>query len=474
MQAGIKSRVVTATEIWPLLQQVPMFAENEGQELACLTEALLIEAPEGTNCVVQDEGETSFYILLIGQLRITRREGDGGINLLFEVNGGETLGEGALVFGFQNEPGTAEAVRDSTLLRIKAEAFWRLMADCPSMRLGVVATIARRFQVYQTLMVQRQSNISLGTLSAGLMHELNNPGSAALRAVSQMQENLTRLQKVCLRLIREELTAEQRNYSYNLLEQALSAQPRSFGSAIERADAEEELTTWMEQVGVEDGWRVAPTLVAVGWDRSRIERAQQAFAAEPFSDMLSFLEAFISSFQVLGTIEESLGRVTGLVDAVKKYANDDHDHEQMVDIHESLRSAVTIVSHKLRPKNLIIDLKLSPDLSGIKTQGNGLIQAWSNLLDNAIEASPNEGRITLRTWAEGRQFCVGIADQGPGIPPEKSAHIFEPFFTTKAFGSGPGLGLHIVHRIIVVQCAGQIGFVSKKGFTEFVVRLPIS
>jgi signal transduction histidine kinase len=225
-------------------------------------------------------------------------------------------------------------------------------------------------------------------------------------------------------------------------------------------------------MGVEEAWQIAPTLVDVGWGRSNLEGARQVLAPNLLSDALHWLEALLSSLQGLGRIEDSVGRITDLVMAVKKYSRDEEAGEHTVDINDSLQSALMIVSHKLRDKQLTIDKAFMGDLPAIRTNGSGLIQAWGNLLENAIDASPRGDTIKLRTWMEGRQICVGIADHGLGITPENRPHIFKPFFTSKPPGSGPGMGLHITHRIIVERCSGQIAFVSEGGSTEFVVRLP--
>jgi signal transduction histidine kinase len=174
----------------------------------------------------------------------------------------------------------------------------------------------------------------------------------------------------------------------------------------------------------------------------------------------------------VNTIEESVARVTDLVLAVKKYAYDDKNREREIDVHESIQSTLTILAHKFRQKQLSIRKVFGAEMPKIKTKGAGLSQVWTNLLDNAIDASPEKGEIMIRTWMENGRACVGIADQGKGIACEYRDHIFEPFFTTKPAGVGTGLGLDIAHRIVVGQFGGEITFTSEPGRTEFVVRLP--
>jgi len=187
---------------------------------------------------------------------------------------------------------------------------------------------------------------------------------------------------------------------------------------------------------------------------------------------LNWLEALISSMQLVGTIEESIARVTDLVVAVKKYAYDDKNRAREIDLHDSIQSTLTILAHKFRHKQLTVEKLFANNMPTIKTTGTGLSQVWTNLLDNAIDASPEGGKLTIRTWIEGNNACVGIADEGTGIPLEFRDHIFEPFFTAKPAGIGTGLGLDIAHRIVVGQFNGKIIFDTEPGRTEFIVRLP--
>lgn len=472
-QAIASSEIVAAKDILPLMQRVPLFANAKEEDLSCLGEVELIHAPAGTLIASLGDTHMFFWVLLEGELRASKVEKDGGTTHLLSIKSGDTLGESPLLLGMTSLPGQCEAVVDSTLVRVDADGFWRLMATCPVVRAGVLQNMAHRHAAYQAHTLHREKLISLGTLAAGLMHELNNPGAAARRATAQLRENLIRLQEISLRLTHEKLSDEQLDCMRELQQEALTFQkPKAIGT-LEQVDAEEELLTWLEEIGVKNAWKLAPTLVAIGWKREDIECAQRAFTPELLSDTLGWLESLISSIQMLSTIEESVSRVTDLVVAVKKYAYDDKNTEHMVDIHDNIQSTLTILGHKFRQKQLTVEKTFSADPSKIKTCGTGLSQVWTNILDNALDASPEGGKISVRTWVEEKQVCVGIADHGPGIPPEHRDHIFEPFFTTKPVGIGTGLGLDIAHRIVAGSYAGRITFTSEPGKTEFIVRLPI-
>jgi signal transduction histidine kinase len=471
-QTNVSSRVVSARELLPQLRKIPIFQNVKDEDLDCLGQVEVIEAPAGTSLFTPGETHLAFWVLLEGEIRATKPEADGATTLLGALKEGETFGEVPLLTGAQATPVHVETIADSTVLRIEGPSFWKLMSTCPVVRAGILANMGRRLEAYQVLTLHREKLISLGTLAAGLMHELNNPGAAARRASAQLRENLVRLQEISLRFTEMEMTLEQKRCIAQLLAEALKSNRPPAMSSMEQADAEDALLEWLESAGVENAWKVAPTLVAVGWRGENIECAQRAFPPGSLSDALNWLESLVSSLQLVNTIEESITRVTDLVIAVKKYAYDDKNREREIDIHESIQSTLTILAHKFRLKQLEIHKVFSAEMPRIKTTGTGLSQVWTNILDNAIDASPEKGEITIRTWVEDGTACIGIDDQGAGIAPENRDHIFEPFFTTKPAGVGTGLGLDIAHRIVVGQFGGEITFSSEPGKTEFVVRLP--
>jgi signal transduction histidine kinase len=224
---------------------------------------------------------------------------------------------------------------------------------------------------------------------------------------------------------------------------------------------------------------MAPTLVSVGIDAQQLECARSEFPGTTFSDALSWLEAMVSSMQLVNTIEESIGRVSDLVHAVKSYAYEGKGQKQAVDINNSIHATLVILAHKVREKEIVTEKDFGTDLPLLQSDCTGLNQIWTNLLDNAIDAVPQHGRVKVETWAEKTvsgpkprtDLCVRISDNGSGIPLDIQTHIFDPFYTTKPVGVGTGLGLGIVHRI-VEQYGGTIHFTSQPGNTEFVVRLP--
>jgi signal transduction histidine kinase len=324
------------------------------------------------------------------------------------------------------------------------------------------------------------------------MHELHNPGAAARRAAAQLRENLLRLQELSLRSSAHPKTTEQLDCMHRLLEHAVHGCHAQAMSSLDQADAEEALSGWLESVGVENAFTIGPALVAIGFDREQLACARDAFDAASFSDALNWLEALVSSVSRVCEIEESVSRVAELVMAVKKFAYDDRSQARELDVHDSLQSTLTLLGHKLRNKQITVEKRFAAAPSTIRTRGSALSQVWTNLIDNAVDASGQQGQIEIATWTEtgtekeagngtggGRErktgwLAVSIGDRGAGIPPEVLPRIFEPFFTTKPQGSGTGLGLEIVHRIVTQKFSGSIEVKSVPGSTQFIVRLPLS
>jgi len=244
-------------------------------------------------------------------------------------------------------------------------------------------------------------------------------------------------------------------------------------SSLEQMDAEESMAHFLELSGVENAYRIAPSLVAVGLKEPELTCAKNAFPRQGFSDALNWLEALVSSASLVCTIEEGITRVSELVMAVKKFAYDDRSAGKALDVHDSLQSTLTILGHKLRLKGVTAQKNFRADPATIQTRGTLLSQVWTNLIDNAVDASPDAGSIEIDTWNEPGFLAVSITDHGPGIPPDVLPYIFEPFFTTKPQGSGTGLGLEIVNRIVSQKFAGSINVDSVPGKTTFIVRLPL-
>ncbi len=456
------------------LPHTRIFASTPFDSIAGVDRVERVTAQAGTVLVEAGEPWHYYWLLLRGESRAERTESDGTLTLVGIARAGEAFGEVPLLTGKPNSTFRITATQDSVLLRFSEQDFWSLLACCPEVRKTVLADSAVRLQAYQVEALHREKLVSLGTLAAGLMHELNNPGSAAKRAATQLRENLLRLQQLSLRNSGKAKTPAQLQCMRDLLEHALRGCNLPAMSSIEQADAEEAMSQWLANAKVENAFTIGPVLVSMGIDHEEIACAQEHFDPASFSDALNWFGALVSSVSLVCAIEESISRISELVTAVKKFAYDERTPDKELDVHDSLQSTLTILGHKLRLKEIQVEKRFAASPSTIRTRGSALSQVWTNLIDNAVDASPQGAKLEISTWSEPDWLVVSIADHGSGIPADVLPHIFEPFFTTKPEGSGTGLGLEIVHRIVTQKFAGKLEVQSQPGDTRFIIRLPVN
>jgi signal transduction histidine kinase len=314
---------------------------------------------------------------------------------------------------------------------------------------------------------QRESLVTLGTLAAGLAHEINNPATAATRAVDALEDAAAALLGSLGRLARDEVSPGQLA-ALDGLRQELA--PPADLDALERADREQALSSWLTRHGVERAWTLAPALAAAGADLGWCERAAAVLEGPALAPGLEWVASAASVAALLGEVRESTRRISELVAAVRSYSQLDRAAMQRVDVTEGLDSTLTMLGHKLDGITVVRDY--GPDLPAVEAYPGELNQVWTNLIDNAVDAMDAAGTLRLTTRADGDGVAVEVADTGPGMPPEVAARAFEPFFTTKEVGSGTGLGLDIARRIVEERHAGAITITSHPGETVLRVRLP--
>jgi len=454
------------------LRRIASFAASDLLQLRGVDRVERVQAPAGSLLVEPGQSPLYYTVVLEGKMRADRPEQDGSLTAVGFAHAGEGFGETPLLHGKEAAPFFIRAVEDSVLIRFSVDQFWNLLACCPAVRAQVVRDMTVRVVAYQVEALHREKLITLGTLAAGLMHELHNPGTAAKRSATQLRENLLRLQELGLRISERQKTPQELECIRGLLLHAAQSCRVATLSSVDQAEAEEALSGWLDSAGVDNAWTIGPALVEMGFQPAELKCAQDHFEPGAFSDALNWLGALVGSMKQVCTIEESIGRVSELVAAVKKFAYDEKSPARELDVHDSLQSTLTILGHKLRIKQIKVEKRFDATPSVIETRGSALGQVWTNLIDNAADASPASGRIEIATWTEPEWLVVSIEDHGAGIPEHVLPHIFEAFFTTKPQGSGTGLGLDIVHRIVTQKFDGRIDVESKPGSTRFVVRLP--
>jgi signal transduction histidine kinase len=325
----------------------------------------------------------------------------------------------------------------------------------------------------EVMLRQSEKLATLGRLSAGMAHELNNPAAGVQRGAAQLETTFSRLQQAWLKLSGLDLTEPQTELLRSLEELACerAARPAALDS-LSRSDRESELEAWLDAHAVENAWEMAPNLVNLGYDVADLSRL--AAELDP-SQLLPVLEWLSCSYNIYGLLEEmgqGAGRIAGIVNALKVYTFLDQAPIQTVDVQAGLESTLAVGCGERGP-GIMVQRDYAPDLPQIEAYGSELNQVWTNLINNAIDALDGAGEITLRTRYDGAWVIVEVEDTGPGIPQEIQPHLFDPFFTTKPPGKGVGLGLSICHQIVVEKHGGRIDVVSQPGRTRFEVRLPL-
>ena len=317
---------------------------------------------------------------------------------------------------------------------------------------------------------QRESLITLGTLAAGLAHEINNPAAATSRAVDALDSTCELLISAFGRLAAHQISAEQFT-ALDLLRYEITPPPVAPG-ALELSDLEDDLASWLSGHGVSGEWAIAPLLAAAGVDLAWCERIASVLDGPALEPGLELVASAVSATSLLAEIKESSRRVSALVAAVKSYSQMDRASMQHIDITEGLESTLVMLGHKLRD-GVTIMRDYGSDVPSIDAHAGELNQVWTNLIDNAIDAMGGVGTLRLSTRAEQDQVVIEVSDTGQGMPAHVAARAFEPFYTTKDAGKGTGLGLDIARRIVMQRHGGTITIDSRPGHTVLTVRLPV-
>jgi PAS domain S-box-containing protein len=330
-----------------------------------------------------------------------------------------------------------------------------------------------QLQEMQNQLILQEKMASLGKLSAGMAHELNNPASAAQRGAVQLQDMFLQLQDAYWKINKLNLAGKklEKVKALDRLASQGVKQPTDL-DALSRSDKEVEIEDWLKERGIENGWKLAPSLVSLGCDKNALSALAEDFTPHEFSIIVNWLSLLHTIHSLLSEISLGTGRIAEIVKALKTYTYMDRAPVQTVNVHEGLNNTLIILHNKLKG-GITVRREYSEDLPSIQAYGSELNQVWTNIIDNAIDAMAGQGLLILRTLAENSWVVIEFEDNGPGIPEEMQTKIFDPFFTTKPPGEGTGLGLNISRNIIVQRHQGQVDVSSKPGKTCFTIRLPI-
>ena len=451
------------------LRRVPVFADLPEDQLAWfLSQCQELRMKAGENYAHQGDRADAMFVMLEGEFQA--RGEFGGETIIIPIKAGDVTG--ILPFSRMKQfTVSGRSLTDGRLLRFPAASFPELIQKMPELVQRLVGLMADRIRETTRIEQQRDRLVSLGKLSAGLAHELNNPASAAKRAASQLRDVLKRIRDASHELGRRELTPSQKS-EIEKLETSLTKQNEPPPDTLTVSDLEERIDSLLRSHGQNDLWQLAADLARKSLQPQVLESLFESLGPETSRAALIRIAASIEIVNLLNEIESSAARISDLVLAIKEYTYMDQAPVQNVDIVKSLETTLTILNHKLKRGVAVRrDYDKVPLL--VNSFGSELNQVWTNLIDNAIDAMEGKGELRVRTYREDSCVVVEIGDNGPGISPEIKSRIFEPFFTTKGVGQGTGLGLDTVQRI-VRKHQGNIQVTSQPGDTRFQVWLPLA
>ncbi len=451
------------------LLRLPVFADLPGDQIDWfISQSQEMTLKAGELYSRQGDPADAMFVILEGQVQW--RGERGGETFAFDVEAGDVTG--VLPFSRMKQFGVnGRALMDTRALRFPASKFPELVQKMPELTQRLVGLMSDRIRETTRLEQQRDRLASLGKLSAGLAHELNNPASAAKRAASQLRDILKKIKNASLELGRRDLTPAQKS-EIERLEALFTQQDVVRPDPLTLSDLEDQIDSLLRSHGQNDLW-----LLAAGLARRNIkpEVVESLFATLDGDTARAALVRIAASEEIaslLHEIESSTSRISDLVGAIKEYTHMDQAPVQNVDVVKSLETTLTIMNHKLK-QGVAVQRDYQRDPLLVNSFGSELNQVWTNLIDNAIDAMHGKGELRIRTYRDDGCAVVEISDNGSGIPDEVQPHIFEPFFTTKGVGEGTGLGLDTVQRI-VKKHRGNIEVNSSPGDTRFQVWLPLA
>jgi signal transduction histidine kinase len=464
MGAGVVGRPVD------LIRHVPIFSELSDAEAEELWQAgKRVRADPGEVIIREGAPGDALFIILSGLLEVTKQDGTREITLATR-GAGEVLGEMSLL---ERTPRTASvrASQPSELLSIGQAEFRQLLARRPESAATLLRTVMARLRSTEASLVQSDKLAALGTLAAGLAHELNNPAAAIQRSTGYLSEAFENWRRRTVELSML-LMSEGERQGLAELEKAIAGCRAIRCSDAEARRQEGPLIDRLEALGIDEPWEMAPAMATYAWTVEKLDELVPTFARQHLAPVLQWMGAGLTAQQLMEEIEAASVAISNIVRSVKSYAYLDQAPVQDVDIAMSLDDTLMILNHKIK-HGVSVTRTYEPALPRIEAYAGELNQVWTNLIDNAVQAMEGKGRLEVGARRIGDEVEVVIADSGPGIPEEIGKRIFEPFFTTKAQGVGTGLGLHIAHNIVVNRHRGRIGFTSAPGRTEFRIVLPL-
>ncbi|MGD0242994.1 MAG: ATP-binding protein [Streptosporangiaceae bacterium] len=460
------------------LRALFLFEKLSEDQLQWLCERGHVEMIEVGPVFAEGAPATCFYVLLEGTVVLSRRVGADDLEV------GRTSARGVYAGAFtaylgdrvpQVYSNSLRAAEPSRFFVMDADVFAELMHDWFPMAVHLLEGLFFGQKNTQQAIGQRERLLALGSLSAGLTHELNNPAAAAVRATATLRERVAGMRHKLAMIAGGKWDRTSLETLIKLQEEAAERVPKAVAlSPLEASDREDAITDWLEDRGCTEGWLLAPTFVAAGLDVAWLDHVEATVDEGTLEPALRWLNYTVDTELLMNEIEDSTNRISTLVGAAKQYSQLDRAPYQVIDVHELLDSTLLMLSGKF-PAEIQVVKEYDRSLPQIPAYAAELNQVWTNLIDNAVSAMGQSGRLTIRTGQDREdEVFVEFGDTGPGVPPEIKDRIFEPFFTTKPVGEGTGLGLDISWRIVVKKHHGDLSLESSPGDTRFRVRLPVT
>ncbi|NGO43154.1 ATP-binding protein [Streptomyces ureilyticus] len=457
-----------------------LFEKLDADQLARLCREGRVERFEPGYVYREGEPATCFFVLLEGTLVMSRRVGADDVEINRTSQRGVYAGAMQAYLAMPDQSrykGSLRVTEPSRFFVLPAETFAAILADWFPMAVHLLEGLFFGSQNTQRTINQRERLLALGSLSAGLTHELNNPAAAAVRATSTLRDRVAHMRHKLGVIASGPYHREALKTLIDIQESTAERVAKAPAlSPLEASDREDALTDWLDDHGIDGGWQIAPTFVQAGLDTDWLERVAAAVDPEMLQGAVGWLNYTIETELLMNEIEDSTTRVSNLVNAAKQYSQLDRAPYQICDVHELLDSTLLMLSGKIGSR-ITVDKEYDRTLPKIPTYPGELNQVWTNIVDNAVSAMNGvggEGTLTVRTALEREQLLVEFRDTGPGVPEEIRGRIFDPFFTTKAVGEGTGLGLDISWRIVVNKHHGHLEVHSVPGDTRFRVFLPLT
>jgi signal transduction histidine kinase len=462
------------------LKTLFLFEALEADQLDWLSERGRVEMRSaGTSVYEEGEDATCFFVLLSGTLSMLRRVEDTEVETVRTNQRGVYSGATQAFVRTTDStryPNSVRAITECEFWVIDAADFGEKIRVWFPMAMHLLEGMMLGYRNSQSIIGARERLLSLGRLSAGLTHELNNPAAAAVRATAALRERVSKMRRKLAHLATAKVDPQALTVLTDLQEVAVEKMAKAEKlSPMQVADAEDVIGDWLDDHGVGDGWDLAATLVAAGVDEAWLDEIADTLPPELLSDGIHWVTYALETEQLMMEIEDSTERISHLVGAAKQYSQLDRAAHQEIDVHDGLMSTLTMLNYKIKESGKITLTKdFAADLPMIPAHPAELNQVWTNLIDNAIQAMPEGGTLTVRTRRDDDHVVVEIGDTGIGIPENLQSKIFEPFFTTKPVGQGTGLGLDICYRVVTQRHGGDLRVISHPGDTRFVVRLPVN